>query len=162
MVIVRTADGMRGIRRPRSLIDADRPEAYGLEHAYELQPNHLEQRQKRHDETSAVVDIGKQILEPARLGLGQACQQLIDAEFHRYLFRRQQHLRSQLRALHDRLKRGEQAEEIDLDFRLVLIAGKSGHGFVRPKPLRGAELFALVEEAGGGLELLMLEQPPDE
>src|SRR5438034_5525121 len=115
MVIFRIADGMRGIRRPRSLVDADRPEASGLEHAYELQPNHLEQRQKGHDEAGAVVDIGKQILEPARLGLGQARQQLIDAEFHRYLFRRQQYLRSQLRALDDRLERGEEAEKIDLD-----------------------------------------------
>ena len=63
-----------------------------------------------------------------------------------------------LRALDDRLKRGEQAEQIDFELRLVVVAGERGHPLVGALPLRRAQLFALVQQAGGRLELLVLEQ----
>src|SRR5205807_7093107 len=62
MVCLGIADGMRCVGRPRPLVDADRSEAAGLEDANELQPNHLEQREERHDETAAIVDVGEEIL----------------------------------------------------------------------------------------------------
>src|ERR1700730_7334519 len=77
MVVFRIADRMRGIRRPRSFVYADRPEASRLKHAHELQPNHFEQCQERHDEAAAIVNVSEQILEAACLGLRQAREQLI-------------------------------------------------------------------------------------
>src|SRR5262249_31091422 len=81
---------------------------------------------------------------------------------HRNLFRWQQHLRPLLRAFDDGLKRSDQAEEIDLDLRFVVVAGELGHRLVWAKPLRGTELLALVQQAGGRFELLVLEQAPYE
>ena len=65
-------------------------------------------------------------------------------------------------ALHDRLKRVQQAEEIDLELGLVVVAGDRRDALVGPLPLRRAHLLALVQELGGGLELLVLEQPADQ
>ena len=64
-----------------------------------------------------------------------------------------------LSALHHRLERVHQAEEIDLELGLVVVAGELGDAAVGPQPLRGAQLLALVQQSGGRLELLMLEQP---
>ena len=63
---------------------------------------------------------------------------------------------------HDRLERGEQAEEIDLELRLVVVAGDRRDPLVGPLPLRRPHLLALVQQAGGRLELLVLEQPADQ
>ena len=68
-------------------------------------------------------------------------------------------LRPLLRALDHRLKRGQQAEQIDLELRLVVVAGDLGDALVGPQPLRRAQLLALVQQVGGRLELLVLEQP---
>src|SRR6185503_15743680 len=129
-------------------------------HPHELQPNHLEQRQKGDDQAAAIVDVAEQVVEAARLGFGQAREQLLDADLDRNLLRRQEDFRSQLRALDHRLKGGEEAEEIDLDLRLVFVAGNLGDASVGPQPLRRAQLLALVQQPGGGLELLVLEQAP--
>ena len=40
-----------------------------------------------------IVDVGKQIVEPARLGFRQPRQELVDSDFDGNLFRREQHLR---------------------------------------------------------------------
>src|SRR5215831_17937748 len=74
-------NGMRRIDRTRSLVHANRAERSRLEDAHQLQPNHLEQREERHDETATVVDVGEQILESHRFGLRQPREQLIDSHF---------------------------------------------------------------------------------
>ena len=108
------------------------------------------------------MHVGEEILESAGLGFGEPRQELLDAHLDRNLLRRQQDLRPVLRALDDRLERGEQAEQVDLELGLVLVAGDRRHPLVWTTPLRRADLFALVEQPGGGLELLVLEQPPHE
>src|SRR5262245_60818567 len=123
MVCLRIANGMRRIGRTWTLVDANRPEAARLEDADQLQTDHLEQREERDDEAAAVGDIGEELLESARLRFREARQQLVDADLHRNLLGRQQDLRTQLRALDDLLERGQQAEEIDLELRLVVVAG---------------------------------------
>src|SRR5207249_2729899 len=75
---------------------------------------------------------------------------------------RQENFRPQLRALDDRLKRREEAEEIDLDLRLVVVAGNRRHALVWTQPLRRAKLFALVQQSCRRLELLMFEEPAHE
>ena len=67
-----------------------------------------------------------------------------------------------MRALDHRLKGREQAEQIDFELRLVVVAGDLGHPLVGALPLRGAHLLALVQQPGGRLEFLVLEQPADE
>src|SRR4030095_4300335 len=52
---LRLPDWVRSIRRPRTLVDANRPETGGLEHPHQLQTNHFEQREKRHDQEPPVV-----------------------------------------------------------------------------------------------------------
>ena len=71
--------GCRRVGRPRALVDADRTERCRLEHANQLQANHLEQREKCHDHRAARVVPGEQLLEAAGLGLRQPRQQLLDA-----------------------------------------------------------------------------------
>ena len=56
----------------------------------------------------------------------------------------------------------DQAEQIDFDLRLRRLAGNLGDRAVRPGPLRAAQRLALVQQLGGGLELLVLEQAPHE
>ena len=129
---------------------------------HELQTDHLEQRQKRDDEPAAIVDVGEQIVETAGLGFRQPGEQLIDPQLDRYLLRRQQDLGPLLRALHDGLKGGEQAEEIDLELRLVVVAGDFRDPAVGPQPLRGAQLLPFVQQARRRLEFLVLEEPPDQ
>src|SRR5205809_1038177 len=58
-VCLRIANRMRRVGRPRAFIDADRPEPARLEHPHQLQPNHLEKREKRDDESAAIVSIGE-------------------------------------------------------------------------------------------------------
>ena len=86
-------------------------------------------------------------------------EQLVDAGLDRHLLGRKHHPRPLLGALNDRLERGQQAEEIDFELRLDILAGDPGDAFVRPLPLRSAHLLALVQQPGGGLVLLVLEQP---
>ena len=144
------ANRMRRVGRPRALVDADRAEAAGLKYPHQLQANHLEQREKSDDEAAAVVDVGEQIVEAARFGFRQARQQLLDADFDRNLLGREQHLRPQPGALHHRLERGEQAEEIDLQLRLVVVSRDVGDAAFGTLPLRRAQLLALVQQAGRG------------
>src|SRR4029077_13971159 len=75
-ISLRIPNRMRRVGRPRSLVDADRAEAPGLEDPDELQANHLEQRKKRDDEAAAVLDVGEEILAHARVVLGQAAREL--------------------------------------------------------------------------------------
>src|ERR1051325_86860 len=128
---LRIADRMRRIRRPCPFVHADRPKTVRLEHAHELQANHLEQREKRDDQPAALGHVREQIFEAARLGFRQAREQLLDARLDRDLLRRQQHLGPQLRALDDGLKRRQQAEEIDLELGLVFVERAK----LRPKVL---------------------------
>src|SRR4051794_11937775 len=155
----RIVDRMGRIGRPRPLVDANRPEAARLEYAHQLQPDHLEQREERHDQAAAILDIAEQIVEAARLGFRQARQQLLDPRFDRNLLRWQQHLRTLLQALQYRLEGVHQAEEIDFELRLVVVAGDRGDALVGTLPLRRAHLLAFVQQAGGSLEFLVLEQP---
>ena len=89
-------------------------------------------------------------------------EQLLDPHFHGNLLGRQQHLRPLPGALHHRLKGVQQAEQIDFELGLVLVAGDLGDAAVRPQPLRRPQLFALVEQAGGGFVFLVLEEAADE
>ena len=95
------------IGRPRALVDADRRHRAALEHAHQLQPDHLEQRQERHDQAGARLDVGEQVLEPAGLGLGQALpSSCFDPILDRNLLGWQVHLRALLRALDDGAESG--------------------------------------------------------
>src|SRR5439155_15683269 len=114
-IVLRVADGVRRVGGTRPLVHANRAERARLEHTNELQPDHFEQRDERDDETAAIVDVGKQILEAHRFALRQPGEQLLDADFDRNLLRREQHLWPHLRAIDDGLERGEQAEEIDFE-----------------------------------------------
>ena len=110
---------------------------------------------------AASCDVGEQILEPARLGLRQPRQQLLDALLDRDLLGRQQHRRALLRALEHAAERGQQAEEIDLELGLVRRRRRSSATRSSGRvPLRAAQRLALVQQLGGRLELLVLEQPP--
>ncbi len=148
------------VGRPRTLVDADRPHRSGLEDAHELQPNHLEQRQERDDQPGARLDVGEEILEAARVGLGHPRHQFLDAVFDRNLLGRQVDLRPLFRPLDDSAKGGDEAEEIDFDFRLGRFAGDFGDRAIGPGPLRAAQRLALVQQLGRGLELLVFEQAP--
>ena len=75
---------------------------------------------------------------------------------------RQEHLRALLRALHDRLEGGQQREEVDFEFGLVLVARRGGDAGVGADELGAADRLALVEQFRRGLEFLVLEQPPDQ
>ena len=101
---------------------------------------------ERGDEGVAVVDVGEEIFEPHRLGLRQPRQKLLDAHLDGNLLGRQQDLRPHLRAVDDGLKRRQQAEEIDFEFRLVFVARDVRDHLVRPLPLRRAHLLLLVQE----------------
>src|SRR5207247_4520597 len=111
-VRLRIANRMRRIGRPRAFVHADRPDASRLEHPYQFQSNHLEQGEKRDDEAGAIMRVDEELVETARLGFRQPREQLLDARLDRQLFGRQEDLRSVPGPLDDRLKRGEQAEEI--------------------------------------------------
>ena len=107
-------------------------------------------------------DVVEQILEAARLGLRQPLEQLLDARLDRDLLRRQRHRRPLAGALEHAPERRQQAEEIDLQLGLVSLAGNRLDARIGPRPLRAAQRLALVQQLGGGLELLVLEQPPDQ
>src|SRR3954469_6982788 len=130
----RIVDRMGRIGLPRPLVDANRPEAARLEYADQLQPDHLEQREERHDQAAAILDIAEQIVEAARLRFRQAGQQLLDPRFDRDLLRRQQHLRALLQSLQYRLEGVHQAEEIDFELRLVVVAGDRRDALVGTLP----------------------------
>ena len=66
------------------------------------------------------------------------------------------------RAIDHGLKGRQQAEQIDFELRLVVVARDVGHPLVGALPLSGANLLALVQQAGGRLEFLVLEEPADE
>src|SRR5215470_10154238 len=66
MMILWIADRVRRIRGSRPFVDANRSKAPRLEHTDQLQPDHFEQREERDDEPAAIVDVGEEILEPAR------------------------------------------------------------------------------------------------
>src|SRR5947209_7541326 len=54
---LRIANGVRRVGRTRPLIHTNRTERAGLEHAHQLESNHLEQREKRDDQAAAIVDV---------------------------------------------------------------------------------------------------------
>src|SRR6266508_3783057 len=60
MGVLGIANRVRGVGGPRTFVDADRAEAARLEHANELEPDHFQQREKRHDEAGAIVHVGEQ------------------------------------------------------------------------------------------------------
>ena len=72
---------MRSIGRPRAFVHANRSEAARLKYPHQFQPNHLQQREERDDEAAAVVRVGKELVEPARLGFRETRKQLLDARF---------------------------------------------------------------------------------
>src|SRR5215471_1028501 len=159
---LRVTNRMRRVDRTRALVHANRPEAARLKHANEFQPNHLEQSDERDDESTLVVDVGEQVLEPHGFGLRQPREQLIDPHFHWNLLRRQENLRPHLGAVDDGLERRQEAEEIDFEFGLVFVARDMRDDFVRTLPLRRPQLLLLMQQAGRGFELLMLEQASHE
>ena len=55
-----------------------------------------------------------------------------------------------------------QAEEVDLELRLVLVARDRRDAAVGPHPLRLAQRLALVQQLGRRAVPLVLEQPPDQ
>jgi hypothetical protein len=67
--LFRIQERLGRIGRARALVDPNRAHRATLEHSHEFQSNHLEQRQEGDDEPGARLDIGKQILEAAGLGL---------------------------------------------------------------------------------------------
>src|SRR6266545_1063884 len=61
--VLRISDGMWRVSGPRALVDADGTKAARLEHANQLQPDHLQQRQERHDhERARAVAVAEEIL----------------------------------------------------------------------------------------------------
>ena len=64
-----------------------------------------------------------------------------------------------VRALEHAAERGHQAEQIDFELRLVVVAGDVRDALVGAHVLRAAQRLALVQQLGGGLVLLVLEQP---
>ena len=109
-----------------------------------------------------VCDVGKQVLEAARLGFGQPRQELLDAVLDRNLLGRQIDLRPLLGAFDHGAERGDQAEQIDFDLRLGRLAGDLGDRTVRTRPLRAAQRLALVQQFGRRLVLLVFEQAADQ
>ena len=85
-------------------------------------------------------------------------EQLLDAVFDRDLVRRQHHGRPAARALEHAPERRQQAEQIDLELRLVGVAGGLGHAGVRAAELRAAQRLAVVQQLRRRLVLLVLEQ----
>src|SRR5262245_55760138 len=67
--VLRIPNRMRRVSRPRSFVHANWSETAGLEHPHELEPNHLEQRQERHDQPGPIVHVGEELLEPTRVVL---------------------------------------------------------------------------------------------
>ena len=65
-----------------------------------------------------------------------------------------------LRTFDDRLKRVQQAEQIDFELGLEILARDVGETRVGPLPLRGPHLLAFVKQPGGRFVPLVLEQPP--
>ena len=57
------------------------------------------------------------------------------------------------------LERGQQAEQINLELGLVVVADERLDPRVGPRPLRAAQRLAIVQQLRGGLELLVFEQP---
>ena len=104
----------------------------------------------------------EQLLEPARLGFRQALQQLLHPILDRDLLRRQHHARPAVGALEHAAERRQQAEEIDLQLRLVVVAGRLGDARVGAHELRAAQRLALVQQLRRRLVFLVLEQPADQ
>src|SRR5258705_12273186 len=99
------------VRGPRALVDSDRTEPPRLEHANQLEADHFQQSQERHDhERTGAVAIREQILEATRLGFRQTVQELVDSSLDRDLLARRYSVRTSIRTLEHALERGEQAE----------------------------------------------------
>jgi hypothetical protein len=60
------------------------------------------------------------------------------------------------------LERGEQAEQVDLDLRLVLVAGGLRNARIWTHELRAAQRLPIVQQLGGRFVFLMLQQPTHE
>jgi hypothetical protein len=89
------------VRRASALVNADRPERSTLKDANQLQADHLEHRQERHDHAGARLHVGEQILEAERFILRQALQQLFDSLLDRNLLARKNDFRPLPRSLDD-------------------------------------------------------------
>src|SRR5258708_22896737 len=99
MGVLRISDRMRRIRRTRAFIDANRPERAGLKDTYELQPNPFEQREEGDNQPAAIVTVGEQIFEAARLAFRQPIEKLLHADLPRGVPPPQPHPRPHLQAL---------------------------------------------------------------
>src|SRR4029453_16608007 len=140
-----------------ALVHANLAEGARLKYPNQLQSNHLQNCEERDDKKrTGAVTVAEQFLEAAGLCLGQTAQQLLDPSLERDLLWRQHHRRSPAGALEDALERGEQAEEIDLQFRLVLVARGVCNARIRAHPLRTPPCLALVPQLRSSLVLLML------
>src|SRR5262249_50226387 len=80
---LRIADRMRRIDRSRALVHPGRIETAGLKYPHQLQSNHLEQGEEGDDEPAALLDVGKQLFEPARLRFRKPFEQLLDSHLDR-------------------------------------------------------------------------------
>ena len=129
---------------------------------HQRQPDHLEQRQKRHDQVWARGHVAEEVLEAAGLGFREPREHLVDPGLDRDLRVRQWNRRPLLRPIDHGLERPQQAEQIDLELGFEGLARHLGHAAVRPFPLGAAQRLALVEQLGRRLELLMLHQALDQ
>src|SRR6188472_1889204 len=98
MTRFRIEQRMWSIRRTRATIHANGPHRSCLEDTHQLETNHLEQREKCHDEARPRLHVGEQVLETAGLGLRETRHELLDSILDRYLLGGQVHLRPVLRA----------------------------------------------------------------
>ena len=159
--VFRIVNRARRVRGARALVDANgSTRAAGLEHADQLQPDHLEHGQERENHVPTRGHIVEQVLEAAGVGLRQPSEQLVDAQFDRHLFGRQHDRRPLARAFEHLLEGRQQREQVDFELRLVVVAGNLFDARIGAAPLRVAQRLRVEQQLGGHLELLMLEQAP--
>ena len=78
-VRLRISDGVRRVGRSRAFVDADRAEEPAWNTRTSFKPDHLEQREERHDQPAAVLRVGEQTpSKPQASVSGQPLEQLID------------------------------------------------------------------------------------
>ena len=139
-----------GASAGRARIHTDGPDDVGLEDADQLQPDHLQQREERHDSPARVWMSANGSSNPhASVSTGRTSAARSDP--HRNLLRRQiESMRARLRALDHGLERADQAEGS------ISISGSGAspaisRSAVRPRPLRAAQRLALVQQPAAAL-----------
>ena len=154
------ANRLRRVGRPRALVDANRAERAGLEHANQLQPDHLEQRQERDDQAGARrrTSANRSSKPHASVSDSRASSCSMRSSIGICS------AGSKPSAAAWRARRPPGTRVIRLK-RSTSISGScrspaiSAIAAVGPRPLRAAQRLALVQQLGRGLELLVLEQP---